>query len=288
MSNQTYGARSFIVFGNLGILPIYPNTCLDARQEPNFTPILSNVSPVNYFPGLITPIVTVRFPVRDVNDGVLRRNGSTGILDYLIQRITNITNDVYTIGDIYVWNGRECTQVKSAKLDAFSISSQKGGDIDIVARFVGLSADVVGYVAPASFPGWDTSRLLRFNALTFGGTLASFPPVSFALTYCNNHFPEWGMNGTYYPVKWCAGSPTCNFQIVEKAIDYDPITKGDYAQVIVNGTGRQCLFTAAQCIPSNSRSVSLTAPQNYKTYTYTVKASDPSLTPMGVVNVGAW
>jgi hypothetical protein len=215
--------KSKIVFGTNTCYPCYPPATMEAPENDAAPPIIGNYGLFHTGDGLIQPYLDVRLAVRDFANEVL----SSTFLGHFFSRSGDAAHDTTAIlNGVSVWDGYKCMALSGVKADSLTIACSKGDDITFTARFVFTGITESAVDPYGAFSGWSTDRVLRFNAVTFGGGLAN-RPWSFTLSYSNNHHPDMALDGTRYPAAWNAGMWTAGFQMTVQAQD----------QVAVPGAG---------------------------------------------------
>lgn len=249
--------------------PVYPGAMLSADDNITAPQVICNWGQQNFQRGFVNPSITVSFCVRDVA-GVANGSVLTDLfLNLQLARTPDYAHDAYCVdalvgGDglgpsgaitpgssntyqagIFFWNGFDGVFLTYAKMDSLMISSAKGSDLNMQARFSGAqilgsgftSFDVVGTTPFTSIPTsiastgacvqWNNANVLRFESCTFSGTLSdgtsiAGKPFSFSVNMMNQLSPNEGMNGTRFPTEQNAGTLASTASILLQANDGEP------------------------------------------------------------------
>ncbi len=265
-------------------MPAYPGARISCPKNWEIPPIIGNYWQLNYGDGLRMPTVEVQLPIRDKAGEAL----SSTIFGYAHTRGANVAHDVSAItGSTYngvaFWDGFSGWVLTGAKLDSYTIGCSKGSDIRFNLRFCGNGITAIG--STPTYAGWDTSKLLRFNAVTFGSPIVG-KPWNFDLSFSNNCNPNLSLDGTQFPEEMNAGMQTAGLQMLFQAQDTAPADATAVA-ITITGTSRTCVFTANNPLYNDPDSRAITPPRNMRQHSATLLgANAQSTAPLTVVSTG--
>lgn len=276
-SAQTVWYKSQIKIGATAI-PCYPNARLTCPMNWAIPAIIGNYWQYSYGVGLRQPAVDVTFAVRDKTGEAL----SSTLLGMFFTRSADGAHDTTAVsGGIQFWNGRSGFTLGGAKAESFTMGCSKGDEIRFSARFVGTSITPLG--AAPGVTAWDSSRILRFKAVNFGGSLANIV-WSFNLSFSNNHTPDLSLNGSEFPADQNAGMQTAGFVISAQESDSATIealdSSGPFSQtIVITGTGGNLTLTLNGLLNQTPNERDVRVPRIMRDYSFACLGGSGQTTP---------
>jgi hypothetical protein len=269
--------KSAIFIGDTPI-PCYPNCSFTVPKNFAIPPIIGNYWQLNYGDGLRMPTVELSLAVRNKASEVL----SSTMMNYFLTRTADAAHDISpitgaTYNGLAFWDGNSGWVLTGAKADSFTIGSSKGDDIRFNTRFCGSGITAIG--SPPTYPGWDTSNLLRFNAVTFSGAMAN-KVWSFDLSFSNNCSPNLPLDGTQYPSEWNAGMMTAGLRLVLQGSDAAPADAAAF-NIVITGAGsptKTATFTINNPLNQNPDDKRVTVPRIMREYMLTLLGANAQAT----------
>ena len=181
--------------------PVLPGARFTCPKNYAVPPIIGNRWALNIQEGARQPMVDLSFQVLDDANGVM---GLT-FLNYFLSRTNDAADDTYVIGNgsLVFFDGYRTVVMNGIKADSFTLSTSRGDNLNLQARFCGSSIDIT-QGAP-TFSGWSRNPLLKFQSVNFTSAPFTNNIWNFNLSYSNNHSPNAALNGSSFPVEMNAG-----------------------------------------------------------------------------------